>query len=114
MLNENWYEDYAAAVVVCDRNGVITYLNEQAIAMYEPFGGRALIGQCVFNCHKMQASNDKMLEIMETRKPHSYTTERNGIKRLIYQAPHVVDDEVIGIIELAIIIPFDMPHFVRS
>jgi len=110
----DWIQDFSAAVVLCDTKGVITYLNDQAVAMYERFGGRALLGKSVFDCHEQQASNDKMIEIMRTRTPYAYTTERNGIKRLIYQAPHIVNDEAIGIIELAIVIPFEMPHFVRS
>jgi sensor histidine kinase regulating citrate/malate metabolism len=110
----DWIKDFSVAVVLCDTKGVITYLNDQAVAMYEPFGGKALLGKSVFECHKQQASNDKMIEIMQTRKPHVYTTERKGVKRLIYQTPHIVNDEVIGIIELAIVIPYEMPHFVRS
>jgi sensor histidine kinase regulating citrate/malate metabolism len=110
----DWIKDFSVAVVLCDTKGVITYLNDAAVAMYAPFGGRALLGKSVFECHKQKSSNDIMNEIMQTRKTHTYTTERNGVKRLIHQAPHIVNDEVVGIIELAIIIPFEMPHFVRS
>jgi sensor histidine kinase regulating citrate/malate metabolism len=111
----DWIKDVSAAVVICDRKGVLTYLNDAAAAMYAPFGGYALLGKSVMEgCHKQKSSNDKMFEIMETRKPHTYSIERNGIKRLIHQMPHVVNGEVIGIIELAIIVPFEIPHFVRT
>lgn len=112
-VSMDWIKDFSVAVVICDRKGVLTYLNEAAAAMYAPFGGYALLGKSVCDCHK-QATNDKMNEIMETRKPHTYSIERNGVKRLIHQVPHVVNGEVVGIIELAIIVPFEFPHFVRS
>ena len=114
-INMDWIKDLPVAVVICDRKGVLTYLNDAAAAMYAPFGGYALLGTSVFDgCHKQQASNDKMMEIMETRKPHTYSIERNGVKRLIHQMPHIINGEVIGIVELAIIIPFEIPHFVRT
>lgn len=114
-INMDWIKDLPVAVVICDRKGVLTYLNDAAAAMYAPFGGYALLGKSVMDgCHKQQASNDKMNEIMETRKPHTYSIERNGVKRLIHQMPHIINGEVIGIVELAIIVPFEIPHFVRT
>lgn len=114
-INMDWIKDFPVAVVICDRKGVLTYLNDAAAAMYAPFGGYALLGKSVFDgCHKQQASNDKMIEIMETRKPHTYSIERNGVKRLIHQMPHIINGEVIGIVELATIVPFEIPHFVRT
>jgi transcriptional regulator with PAS, ATPase and Fis domain len=114
-INMDWIRGFPVALVICDRKGMLTYLNDAAAAMYAPFGGYALLGKSVFDgCHKQQASNDKMIEIMETRKPHTYSIERDGVKRLIHQMPHIIDDEVIGIVELAIVIPFEMPHFVRT
>jgi hypothetical protein len=56
----------------------------------------------------------KIAEIMQTGKPNAYSIEKKGKKKLIYQAPQIENGEVIGVVELAIEIPFDMPHHIRS
>ena len=43
-----------------------------------------------------------------------YTIEKHGIKKLIYQAPWYRDGEFAGLVELAIELPAELPHFVRS
>jgi len=40
--------------------------------------------------------------------------EKNGIKKLIYQTPWYQDGQYSGFIEMALEIPFQMPHFVRG
>jgi sensor histidine kinase regulating citrate/malate metabolism len=109
----DWEKNYSAAIAICNKEGIITYLNDAAAAMYVNNGGYDLIGKSLFECHK-PSSNDKMADIMRTGKPHTYTTEKKGIKRLIYQAPHIENGDVLGIVELAIEIPFDIPHHIRS
>lgn len=109
----DWTKNYAAAITICNKEGIITYMNDQAAVMFASNGGYDLVGKSLFECH-IQSSNDKMVEIMQTGKPNAYTTEKKGKKRLIYQAPHIEKGEVIGIVELAIEIPSSMPHHVRS
>ncbi len=53
-------------------------------------------------------------KLMNENKINVYTIEKNGVKKLIYQAPFVENGEVKGLVELAIEIPFEMPHFVRQ
>jgi hypothetical protein len=43
-----------------------------------------------------------------------YTIEKNGVKKLIYQAPWYENGEYRGFVELSLEIPFDLPHFVRG
>ncbi len=109
----DWAKDLAAAITICDKEGVITYMNEQAAVMFKNNGGYDLMGKNLAECHK-QSSTDRINEIMETRIPHVYTTERKGQKKLLYQAPQIENGEVVGIVELAIEIPFDMPHHIRD
>mgnify|MGYP000371069624 CR=1 FL=1 len=40
--------------------------------------------------------------------------EKNGVKKLIYQTPWYQDGKYSGFVELALEIPFQMPHFVRG
>jgi sensor histidine kinase regulating citrate/malate metabolism len=109
----DWTKNYAAAITICDKEGMITYMNDQAAVMFASNGGYDLIGKSLFECH-LQSSNEKITEMMQTGKPNAYTTEKNGKKKLIYQAPHMENGKVTGIVELAIEIPFVMPHHIRS
>jgi len=109
----NWTKNFSAAITICNKEGVITYLNVQAAAMFANDGGYDLIGKNLLECHQ-QSSTEKMAEIMRTGKPHVYTTEKKGTKRLFYQAPHIENGEVLGIVDLAMEIPLDIPHYIRS
>ena len=40
-----------APVVICDPDHVICYMNPAAEARYERWGGKALLGQSLFDCH---------------------------------------------------------------
>ena len=42
-----------AAVVICDLEHTIIYMNPTAINRYEKWGGKSLIGQSLLNCHNM-------------------------------------------------------------
>ena len=48
-----------AAVVICDLEHTIIYMNPTAINRYEKWGGKSLIGQSLLNCH-----NDKSREMI--------------------------------------------------
>jgi hypothetical protein len=109
----DWQKEFSGAITICDRSGIITYMNDQAAAMFAGNGGYDLIGKSIFDCHQ-QASNEKIAEIMITGRPHIYTTEKNGIKRLFYQTPHIENGEILGIVDLGLEIPFDIPHHKRS
>lgn len=109
----DWQNNFSAAITICNKEGIITYMNDKAAAMFAGNGGYDLIRKSLFECHKAP-SNEKIFEIMQTRKPHIYTTEKQGTKRLFYQAPHIENSEVLGIVDLAMEIPFEMPHFIRS
>jgi hypothetical protein len=51
---------------------------------------------------------------METGETNVYTIEKNGVMKLIYQAPWYRDGARMGIVELSLEIPFDLPHFLRG
>ena len=48
-----------AAIVICDLDHKIIYMNPAAINRYEKWGGKNLMGQSLLNCH-----NDKSREMI--------------------------------------------------
>lgn len=112
-MQQDWIKEFTAAIIVCDKEGIIINMNDKSATSFAKDGGYDLIGKNLHDCHK-QSSNDKMKEIIDDKKSNIYTIEKNGIKKLIFQSPHYENGEVKGLVEIVIDIPFEMPHFVRS
>jgi transcriptional regulator with PAS, ATPase and Fis domain len=113
MMQFNWIKEFPAAVTVCDKEGIITEMNDKSAVTFSKDGGYDLIGKNLFNCHS-QNSIEKIKELLNENKTNAYTIEKNGVKKLVYQAPRIENGEVKGLVELVIEIPFDMPHFIRQ
>lgn len=113
MQPHEWVESFPGAVTVCDREGIIIELNDRAVRAFAKDGGRGLIGQNVLDCHP-EPARTKLREMMADQKPNVYTTEKNGVKKLIYQTPWYAGGEYAGFVEISLEIPFEMPHFVRQ
>ncbi len=43
------------AIVICDLNHTITYMNPVAISRYEKWGGAKLLGKSLLDCHNEQS-----------------------------------------------------------
>lgn len=100
------------AATVCDTEGIILYMNDKSIKTFEKYGGAKLVGQSLFDYHPEAAAN-KLRELLDTATSNSYTIEKKGIKKMIYQSPWYKDGEFAGLVELSIEIPTEMAHFVR-
>ncbi len=108
-----WVKELKAAITVCDREGVALEMNDRAAETFASDGGRALVGKSILDCHPERA-RALFEELLRTGGTNVYTIEKNGVKKLIYQAPWFVDGEYRGIVELSLPIPFEVPHFVRG
>lgn len=53
-----------AQIVICDLNHTILYMNPSAIADYGKYGGAALVGRSVLDCHS-PASKAKIQEVLD-------------------------------------------------
>lgn len=113
-MNElDWIREFPAAITVCDQNGIILHMNDRAAKTFEQNGGRALIGLNMHDCHPADARL-KTEALLASCEKNVYTSEKNGLKKMIYQSPWYRDGQYAGFVELSLEIPFDMPHFVRS
>lgn len=108
-----WIEKLDGNVIVSDTDGKIIYMNEKAVLSYAKDGGSELIGRDLLECHS-DVSKQKIMEIMATGKNNIYTIEKNGVKKLIYQSPWFSNGEFRGIIEFSLVIPAEMPHYIRG
>lgn len=108
-----WIEGLPGAVSVCDRDGTIIYLNAREIETLTAEGGAALIGKSLLDCHP-EPARSKLVELMENQQQNIYTIEKKGQKKLIYQTPWYENGEYAGFVEISLVIPFEMPHFIRK
>ncbi len=109
----DWAEEFSGAVTVCDTEGRILGMNAASRRVFAADGGDKLIGTNVLDCHP-EPSRSKLRGMMADRRANVYTIQKNGRKKLIYQAPWYRDGVYAGFVELSLEIPWDMPHFDRD
>ncbi len=108
-----WLEEFPGAFTVCDTEGRIVQMNAKSREAFAADGGGKLIGTNVLDCHP-EPSRSKLKGMMAERRTNVYTIQKNSKKKLIYQAPWYKDGAYAGFIELALEIPWDLPHFNRD
>jgi transcriptional regulator with PAS, ATPase and Fis domain len=112
MNDIGWATDFPGSITVCDLQGIVLEMNEKAAEIYERYGGKKLIGKSLMPCHP-ELAQSRLHRLLETGESNVYTTEKNGIKKIIYQAPWYRDGQRMGMVELALEIPLNPPHFIR-
>lgn len=108
-----WIDGMDVAVTVCDREGIIVYMNGKSAQTFAADGGRALLGKNLMDCHP-EPAREKICRIMATGISNSYTIEKNGVKKLIHQVPWLEKGVIAGLVEFSLVIPLDLPHYVRG
>ena len=107
----DWARGLDCSITVCDREGVIIYMNDKAVEQYRKHGN--LIGKNLFACHG-ERSSDIIRSLLENGGSRCYTIEKQGVHKLIFQSAWTVDGKVAGLCEISIITPDAMPHYIRG
>jgi hypothetical protein len=110
----DWLDQIEITASCCDAQGLTTYMNRRGSESFAKDGGYALIGQSMVDCHPAGPVREKFIKLLEGQKLNCYTVEKQGQKKLIYQAPLFKDGAFQGYVELSLPIPETMPHFVRG
>lgn len=106
-----FFEEADIAVTICDKDGRIIEMNEQSRRVnLKP--GRTLIGRNVLDCHP-EPARSLLQRMMDQEEKHVYTIEKGEKKKLIYQIPWYEDGKYAGFMELSMVIPHQMPHYIR-
>lgn len=113
MKDIDWAREFSVAITVTDSDGKIIYMNDKSGATFGKYGGMDLVGSNLRDCHKPE-SWEKITGLMETNESNCYTIEKDGIKKLICQAPWYEQGKPSGLVELSVEIPFVMEHFIRK
>lgn len=113
MTDHAWIKEFPGEITVCDADGVILEMNDKSAASNALDGGYALVGQSLLGCHPEEARR-KLERLLDTQQANIYTIEKGGVKKLIYQSPWYENGEFRGLVELELVIPWQMPHLVRD
>ena len=106
--NFDWAEGMACSVTAADKDGVITYMNRRAREQYKKHGD--LIGKSLYDCHN-ERSQAIIRRLLTEGGTNAYTIER----KMIYQTACTgADGRVEGIVEVSMVIPDELPHYVRG
>jgi len=108
-----WLEELPCAVTVCDAEFRVLYLNARAAEVNAKDGGKALIGRNLLDCHPPEAQ-EKLRKVWASGRPNIYTIERNGVRKMIYQAHWRRHGKAAGLVEVTFELPSEVPHFVRT
>ena len=111
MASFDGFDGVGATLTVCDVDGNVLYSNDKSAV--DADGKNNLVGTNMMGCHP-EAALSKLLRLMERQESNVYTIDKNGVKKLIYQAPWYEAGEYSGFIELSLVIPFEIPHFHRE
>jgi transcriptional regulator with PAS, ATPase and Fis domain len=112
-VNADWAEEFNGAVTVCDTKGIIVYMNQYSIKQFEKYGGASLLGTNLLDCHP-EPSKSKLFRMLQNPEENMYTTDKDGVKKIIYQTPWRKSGVFAGIIEISFQLIPGMPNFIRE
>lgn len=108
-----WVDELPSAITVCDSAGIILEMNAKAAESFKEEGGRDLVGKNLLDCHPEPARTE-LKQLMERRQANVYTVEKNGVRKLIYQTPWYSAGKYRGFVEISLVVPSEIPHFMRD
>lgn len=108
-LKNEWVQNFQVAISVCDTRGVLLEMNEKSKKIFQKSGGDRLLGTQILTCHS-GPEKEKLKDMLQNKKTNCYTSEKDGIRTLIYQSPWFIGKKYMGLVEFIIVIPWDLPH----
>ena len=72
----NWTDGFLGAITVCDREGIVVYMNDLSKKQFAKDGGESLVGKSLIDCHPEPAKT-MLLRMLADPFPNSYTIEKN-------------------------------------
>lgn len=109
-----WAFGMNCAVTVVDTDCKIIYMNERSRQTFANRGGADLIGHNIMNYHN-ERSRGIIRRLLEEGGSNAYTIQKEGMRKMIYQTVwHKADGALGGLVELSMVIPEEMPHYIRK
>lgn len=107
----DWAKELNCSITVCDADGVIVYMNDMAVRQYARRGD--LIGKNLFDCHGARSAAI-IRDLLRSGGTNSYTVEKAGLHKMVFQSAWKRDGVVCGLCEISMAIPASLSHHVRG
>lgn len=109
-----WCFGMDCAVTVVDTDCRIIYMNERSRQTFAARGGAELMGHNIMDYHN-ERSRSIIMRLLDVGGTNAYTIRKDGMRKMIYQTTwHKADGSLGGLVELSMVIPEEMPHYVRN
>ncbi|MDE6231533.1 MAG: PAS domain-containing protein [Muribaculaceae bacterium] len=109
-----WVYGMDCAVTVVDSDCRIIFMNERSRQTFAARGGGDLIGHNILDYHN-ERSCGIIRRLLAEGGSNAYTISKEEKRKMIYQTVwHHPDGTTGGLVELSMVIPEEMPHYVRS
>ena len=113
-LVPDWAFRMNCAVTVADAECNIIYMNERSRATFANRGGAALIGHNLMDYHN-ENSKAIIRRLLEEGGTNCYTIEKNSQRKMIFQTAWRDENNIVaGLVEISMVIPAEMPHYIRN
>jgi len=109
----NWIDEFKGSITICDREGIVVYMNERSKMQFAKSDEVVLIGKSLIDCHP-EPARSVLKKMLADASPNSYTIEKKGIHKMIHQTPWIENGEFRGVVELSYEIPEHLPHHIRG
>lgn len=106
-----WSRDLNCAITVCDADCRIIYMNDLSRKTFARHGD--IIGHNLLDYHPERACAI-IRRLLETGGTNCYTIEKGEVRKMIYQTAWRQQGKVAGLVEISMVIPAEMPHYVRK
>lgn len=104
----DFFKTINISITISDTEGNVLYMNDKSQSVFGEMLGKNMMG-----CHQ-QRSQDIIHRLLKNAETNVYTIEKGTVKKMIYQTPWYQDDKVAGLIEFSIVLPEEIPHYVRK
>lgn len=103
----DFFKEINVSITISDTEGNVVYMNDKSKSVFTD-----MVGKNMMSCHK-QSSQETIKRLIGEKATNVYTIQKGDVRKMIYQTPWYVAGEVRGLVEYSIILPDEMPHYVR-
>jgi len=109
----HWSKELPVSITVTDKHANIIYMNDKAVETFAKYGGSSILGQSLYVCHNPDSSAI-IRDLLAIGGTNVYMIEKQGVKKLIYQSAWFTGAIISGLVEISIVLPDAMPHYLRG
>jgi transcriptional regulator with PAS, ATPase and Fis domain len=103
-MKKDWTNPLPVPLTICDEKGIILYMNPASVDNFKKDGGAELVGKNLLDCHP-EPSRTSLRDMLKEKKGHTYLSEKDGVRKLIHEAPWYENGSFKGLMELIIPLP---------